>query len=450
MFELQANNILKEFYENEHFFTQEDFLYFADSPDSKKILEDAFTHDSEFIALLNGDLQKKYFISKKTLIKWYLRLSLRLSKEKTFRLNQNQLTALFSFLFVDDRFKYPPSQLVAFGKHYGFIEEIPGKNRQYIFPIAHILSYINYAKSSLAINKILEEISLNKTIKNINFKYLCKIFVKKGLSYLKIRENYIIRSREELIDGKKVTLDKIGKIIGITRERVRQIEKKAWIKLNHHTNSSLFTASLICQIINKQGSLLFSENSPDSYFVKFLAKSSNVPISYLNINKIILGKIDDDIYKLGFQLIDDIKYQTVLDWLTSKENICLIKKDLQNLSKCMSNYYKEKLTKEQKVYLALKKIGKPAHFSRIAIAYNSIFINNPSTEHNIHAVLTRKNNGIVNIGIRGTYALKEWGYEKPLLTLFETVRKIVKKNIMRQASLYLLTLSLLKWGDIGG
>ena len=46
-------------------------------------------------------------------------------------------------------------------------------------------------------------------------------------SGLREREEYIVRARAGLIDGKKQTLEKVGQKLGLTRERVRQIEKKA-------------------------------------------------------------------------------------------------------------------------------------------------------------------------------------------------------------------------------
>lgn len=67
----------------------------------------------------------------------------------------------------------------------------------------------------------------------------------------------------------------------------------------------------------------------------------------------------------------------------------------------------------QRVYLVLKNIGRPAHFSKITERYNLMFPEEPSKERNIHAVLGRGQYGIVWVGVKGTYALKEWGYKKP-------------------------------------
>lgn len=47
------------------------------------------------------------------------------------------------------------------------------------------------------------------------------------------REIFIVKSRNGLIDGKEWTLEEIGKVLKITRERVRQIEAKAYKRIRN-------------------------------------------------------------------------------------------------------------------------------------------------------------------------------------------------------------------------
>jgi len=417
IFELQFENILKDFYEYDFFFSQKDFLYFCDSTDEKKRLLILFEKDPRFINVYSDNQIIKKYLSKKSLFKHYCNISIRLASQKIFRINQQQLNYFFCSLCINERFDYQLTNLVSFGKYYGFIEEVDYNNDQYIFPIAYLLSFMNGQKAYLAVNRIIEKISLTKSIKNINFGHLAKIFFMEGWLQLKNRERYIVKSREGLFSGKKLTLDAIGKVEKITRERVRQIEKKAWKRLQHPSRSNIFSAALICTTIVKQGSLINPADSIESLLINFLAKCSNVPIcNFQHINKLILGEFLKEFcnFRPGFQFIKYINSQSFLRELTSDKYICLTKK--------------VNLTKEQKVYLALEKIGKPAHSSRITEMFNSMFPDSPSTEHNVHAVLSRENNGIVWIGIRSTFALEEWGYEHPSLSLFDTIKKIVKNK----------------------
>lgn len=59
------------------------------------------------------------------------------------------------------------------------------------------------------------------------------------LSTLTEREEYVLRMRNGFVDGRLHTLDEIGAILGVTRERVRQIEAKALRKLRHPTRIRL-------------------------------------------------------------------------------------------------------------------------------------------------------------------------------------------------------------------
>lgn len=61
--------------------------------------------------------------------------------------------------------------------------------------------------------------------------------LKKSLAMLTPREEKIIRLRYGLDDNKSRTLEEVGLIFNVTRERVRQIEAKAIRKLRHPTRS---------------------------------------------------------------------------------------------------------------------------------------------------------------------------------------------------------------------
>src|SRR5205085_8845677 len=58
------------------------------------------------------------------------------------------------------------------------------------------------------------------------------------LKTLTYREREIIRLRYGLGDGYSYTLEETGRIFKVTRERIRQIEAKALMKLQHQVRSS--------------------------------------------------------------------------------------------------------------------------------------------------------------------------------------------------------------------
>jgi RNA polymerase sigma factor (sigma-70 family) len=55
--------------------------------------------------------------------------------------------------------------------------------------------------------------------------------VRQALITLDDRERHIIRNRFGLLGGKELTLEEIGKTLNLSRERVRQLEREAKLKI---------------------------------------------------------------------------------------------------------------------------------------------------------------------------------------------------------------------------
>jgi RNA polymerase primary sigma factor len=65
------------------------------------------------------------------------------------------------------------------------------------------------------------------------YEHALKATVDEALASLKEREAKVLRLYFGLDDQEPMTLEEIGSLMGITRERVRQIKEKALIRLRH-------------------------------------------------------------------------------------------------------------------------------------------------------------------------------------------------------------------------
>ena len=72
------------------------------------------------------------------------------------------------------------------------------------------------------------------------FNNMCAEEIHKALETLKPREQETIELRFGLNGGEPHTLEEVGNIFGVTRERIRQIEAKAIRKLRHPSRGNKF------------------------------------------------------------------------------------------------------------------------------------------------------------------------------------------------------------------
>lgn len=260
------------------------------------------------------------------------------------------------------------------------------------------------------------------------------------------REREIIARRFGLFDRKE-TLEQIGEMLGITRERVRQLEKSVIVKLKASAEQG--KVPHITEFQSKVVGLL--EISGNVARVSELAKQlSNNPNREEQARASFLSQLCP---KLTVVNEDDNFYNSVS--ITSAYNEKSLKQTVASLIDTIKNIGEPKTiseiakaanladTKEaaalastskklatlndrwglikwpmvnpknirDKIYVILKENGKQMHFNEIAKAIkDSDFKRKDVTTQAIHNELI-KDKRFVLIG-RGIYALKEWGYEK--------------------------------------
>lgn len=273
------------------------------------------------------------------------------------------------------------------------------------------------------------------------------------------REREIISRRFGLYDRKE-TLEQIGEMLGITRERVRQLEKSIVGKLKaaseqgnmpeikkfqtvvHEKLEEMGGISKISTISEK---LVAKSDRNEQSRIAFLAQLSpelsvileddyffaSVAIKELFNEKQIkdsVAKIIESIKKFNEpKSIDAIAKAAGIADTAQAEALASTSKGLA----CLNDQWG--LVKwpmvnpkniRDKIYVILKENGKHMHFNEIAEAIKeSDFKRRDVTTQAIHNELI-KDKRFVLIG-RGIYALKEWGYEKG--TVADIITDVLKE-----------------------
>ncbi len=276
----------------------------------------------------------------------------------------------------------------------------------------------------------------------------------------KEREREIVSRRFGLFDRRE-TLEQIGEMLGITRERVRQLEKTILVKIKSLTNGSSnkvveisdFNQKIDRYLTENGGLLNISDLTEKISNTKDKIEQSRITfISLLSDNFTVINENDN--YHTIVAKKSDFNEKTLttsIDGLVKaiegKNAPCTIKDlveltgnsnekqlaSLANSSKLLASLNKQwGLIKwptvnpkniRDKIYVILKENGKQMHFNEIADSIKkSDFKRKNVTTQAIHNELI-KDKRFVLVG-RGIYALKEWGYSRG--TVSDIISKILK------------------------
>ena len=275
------------------------------------------------------------------------------------------------------------------------------------------------------------------------------------------REKEII-SRRFGLKGAKETLEQIGEMLSITRERVRQLEKAILIRLQISAEENRIpelaaAEKILIRNLTEMGRVARISNLADKvygrtatssektgiYFIATFSKSLTVVeendkyeaaigIAEYGDEKAIRAKVDEIV-----KLIKENKKPMTIDELDDKLNyehpdhikaVASVSKLLATLNGLWGLAKWPAVNPKNirdKIYVILENKKEPMHFSEIAkeIA-DSNFKRKNVTVQAIHNELI-KDPRFVLIG-RGIYALSTWGYKKG--TISEIIKSILEKS----------------------
>ncbi len=267
------------------------------------------------------------------------------------------------------------------------------------------------------------------------------------LGFLSERTKKIIIRRFGLFGNERETLESIGEEYGITRERIRQIEKDGTKQVKRKMVDYQDVFSVFDKEIERFGGIkkedllvdaLIKEDDCRNCIVFLLNISDNlfrVPEdeethSFWVIDKKIIEKakevIDDAFNTLRkekkLMFFEDLKIKEDLPKEVLFSYLEISKRVLQNEEGLFGISSWPEINPrgiKDKAYLVLKKAKKPLHFREVAQALGEKA--NPQTTHNELI----KDSRFVLVG-RGVYALREWGYVPGEVK--EVITNILKKE----------------------
>jgi len=311
----------------------------------------------------------------------------------------------------------------------------------------------------------------------LNYQKICQDLLKD----LSERTIDIIEQRFGLKTGQRKTLQAIGDIYGITRERVRQIEVDGFLKLEPKLEKYSEVFQYFADQIKKFGDLRKEDilldllGSPEfqnhAFFLLFLGEQFKrfpenrefyslwtIDSNSLNFAKRVIDSLSDRFTKINQPLtLEGISQQIDLDFEKSLTPQVL-QSFLEVSKKIRTGIDGQFGLKDwpeinprgvrDRSYLIFKKEKRPLHFTEVTELINSSKFKKiaepKALVQTVHNELI-KDPRFVLVG-RGLYALREWGYvpgtvedvismilkkEKRSLTKKEIVEKVLKQRLVK-------------------
>ena len=364
------------------------------------------------------------YLSTEAARSWWSKLTLRLVSTNVDYLTTTQLAKSMSLAFGNGyRLENPPKSLLDVGKQWALVSDGCAPDT-YVFP------WVTLIRWDIRFERVMNSLT---SMPNGSWNgYTIESAIDEVLCTLRAREARIIQLRFGFIDGRKYTLEGVGREFGVTRERIRQIEAKALRKLRHPMRSRVLMLGIGAEFVRSGGSLLLfeSEKKPCHMLLRSVFGNTSEYIPELGVS--VIASVDlwnckdflqsEDAYKL-----DDQKLADFLPFLSRTDADRLRKPIESHKQNIIDSWSRPRMILE-----ALRSLGRAAHFQEIAQRCNEMFPDKASTIHNWHGAMDRsERHGIVWIGRKGMYGLMEHGYSRPSKDLFDSAADIVEDKFSK-------------------
>lgn len=312
---------------------------------------------------------------------------------------------------------------------------------------------------------ILDKVLENKQAEDLN-QFDALLVLQALFAELQEREQQVLSRRFGLAGEEPQTLEMIGKHFGVTRERVRQIETGSVKKLKKVlsvSNELKLVEQVLHQVLHQHGGVMEENHLLDSMLSERREERMHRAIVLFVIERLLSDKLDlfnhADHYHRSWKLVTveqptvESRVSKLVDLVKSHSEPVheedLVQKAVEHLDEAnerlvcghlrIAKRLKQNIFGQwglsewtsitpkrmnDKIYLVLKHVKKPMHFTEIAQKINELGFDHkiayPATVHN-ELILDEK---YVLVG-RGIYALSEWGYEPGVVS--EVIRRVLER-----------------------
>ena len=377
-----------------------------------------------------SDFDSWRFISTKAIIALFVEINLRPSGTFNELIAHSQMHNFIRMKLDLNKKSFSFNGIINFLSDFGLVKLVDSK---YSFPTHHLLKYIpkrlTYSKEFVTITDYIAINSKKGDFDNF-YNYIYE-GLRSVLNTLKVQEEKTFLQRYGLINEDRLTLEDIGSQMGVTRERIRQIEQKTFRKLRHPTRLSKIKNLYYQILIINKGCILIPRSILNIHINTIVLIFVILSVPYRDINEgLIIGgeNIITSCFDKKMFLHKEVNLQMIREQLGRIGYWWLGDEDSKRILEGVQKIIAKRQLKYHRVYITLKTLGKPSHFSEIAIKHNEIFPEYYGSKHNIHASLCYYQEHFVWTGKLGIYALPEWGYERPQMGLHKTCYKIVNEQ----------------------
>ena len=416
-------------------FSAQDVADYADLNSSSDAVANALqAHCSSGTVLLLDELkgyssQSRHYLGRDQAERWWIDGTLRWAKAGVRQLAASKLAGEMSMTFDAQRWSVVPHRLLSVGRQFALVTD-GSQPDTFVFPWAAVICaspgfatrlhpcivYLREQVISGEPQHRFPDISLHDAVEQI-------------LATLTSREADILKGRLGIENGQSATLEQLGRKHGVTRERIRQVETKAWRKLRHPTRSGRIWHAFAMDFVQSGGRLALPEEdmTPCRQFIH-----KGIDLKMAHIPEIGLRFIGE--------YADFAEYRKALTTIDPQENASrylgvLAQKDSVLIREAEERYQiaRTPTTRAYMISEALRSLGRAAHYEEIVQECHRLFPDKLTSTRSWHAAISgcahpeREEFGIVWIGVKGTYGLKEHGYSRPDADLFTQVAEIVER-----------------------